>query len=52
MPSQYTLAFALVFVDLAGIDVTVRQVWQDRETIFGRLQDPGLKAWYQLKTAR
>ena len=52
MPSQYALAFALVFVDRAGIEVTGRQVWQDRETIFGRLQDPGLNAWYQLKTAR
>ncbi len=52
MSSQYAVAFALVLVDRAGIDVTGRQVWQDRETIFGRLQDRGLNAWYQLKTAR
>lgn len=52
MPSQYAAAFALVLVDRAGIDVTGRRVWQDRETIFGQLQDRGLNAWYRLKTAR
>jgi len=55
MPSQYAVAFALVFVDRAGIDVTGRRVWQDRDAIFGRLQDRGdrgLSAWYRLKTVR
>jgi hypothetical protein len=51
MPSQYAAAFELVFVDRAGIEVTGRRVWQDRETIFGQLQDRGLNAWYRLKTA-
>ena len=51
MPLQYAAAFALVFVDRAGIEVTGRRVWQDRETIFERLQDRGLNAWYRLKTA-
>jgi len=51
MPAQYAVAFALVYCDLAGIDVTSRRVWEDRERIFGVLRDPGLTAWYQIKTA-
>ena len=51
IPAQYAAAFALVFVDRAGIDVTARRVWNDREEIFGRLRDQGLRFWYQLKTA-
>ena len=50
MPAQYALAFALVYCDLAGIDVTARRVWEDRDTIFGVLRDPGLSAWYQVRT--
>ncbi len=52
IPSQYAVAFALVFVDRAGLDVTERQVWQDREQIFGRIRDQGLNAWYRQKTDR
>ena len=48
--SQYAAAFALVFVDRAGIDVTGRRVWADREAVFGRLRDQGLRIWYRLKT--
>ena len=50
VPVQYAAAFALVFIDRAGIDVTRRQVWNDREEIFGRLRDQGLQVWYELKT--
>ena len=50
MPAQYALAFALVYCDLAGIDVGARRVWEDRELIFGVLRDPGLNAWYQVRT--
>ena len=50
VPAQYAAAFALVFIDRAGIDVTRRQVWNDREEIFGRLRDQGLQVWYELKT--
>ncbi|HCQ98973.1 MAG TPA: hypothetical protein DIU48_06105 [Acidobacteria bacterium] len=50
LPAQYAVAFALVYCDLAGIDVTNRRVWADRERIFGVLRDPGLTAWYQVKT--
>ena len=50
LPAQYAAAFALVFVDRAGIDVTRRRVWADREQVFGRLRDQGLRIWYQLKT--
>jgi hypothetical protein len=50
MPAQYAVAFALVYCDLAGIDATSTQMWRDREQIFGALRDPGLTAWYQIKT--
>jgi ubiquinone/menaquinone biosynthesis C-methylase UbiE len=50
MPAQYAVAFALIYCDLAGIDVTRTRVWEDREQIFGLLRDPGLTAWYQIKT--
>ena len=50
LPAQYAAAFALVFVDRAGVDVTRRRVWADREQVFGRLRDQGLRIWYQLKT--
>ena len=50
VPAQYAAAFALVFIDRAGIDVTRRQVWTNREEIFGRLRDQGLQVWYELKT--
>ncbi len=51
VPAQYAAAFALVFIDRAGIDVTRLQVWNDREEIFGRLRDQGLQVWYELKTS-
>lgn len=50
VPPEYAAAFALVIVDRAGIDVTRRRIWADRGTIFGRLRDPGLRAWYEMKT--
>ena len=50
VPAQYAAAFALVFIDRAGIDVTRRQVWNDREEIFGRLRDQGLQVWHELKS--
>ena len=50
LPAQYAAAFALVFVDRAGVDVTRRRVWADREAVFGRLRDQGLRIWYRLKT--
>ena len=49
VPAQYAVAFALVFCDLAGIDVTDRRVWRDRRDIFRDLRDPGLNAWYQVR---
>ena len=51
MPALYAAAFALVYCDLAGIDVTRTRIWEDREEVFGGLRDPGLSAWYRLKTA-
>ena len=50
LPAQYAAAFGLIFVDRAGIDVTRRRVWADREQVFGRLRDQGLRIWYRLKT--
>ena len=49
MPARYAVAFALVYCDLAGIDVAGTRIWEDREQVFGVLRDPGLSAWYQLK---
>ncbi len=51
VPAPYAVAFALVFCDEAGIDVTRLRVWNDREEVFGVLRDQGLRAWYQIKTA-
>jgi len=51
LPAQYAVAFALVYCDLAGIDVTATRMWQDHERVFPALRDPGLSAWYQMKTA-
>jgi len=51
IPRQYAIAFALVFCDLAGVDVSARRIWQDREEVFGNLRDQGLNVWYQLKQA-
>lgn len=47
MPAQYAVAFALVYCDLAGIDVGSRRIWADRERVFGPLRDQGLNAWYR-----
>ena len=52
LPVQYAVAFALVYCDVAGIDVTQTRVWADRDRIFGRLRDPGLNAWYREKTGQ
>ena len=49
--AQYAVAFALVFVDRAGIDVTSRRVWADSEKVFGPLRDRGLALWYRMKSA-
>ena len=51
MPAQYAVAFALVFVDRAGVDVTGRRVWRDSEQVFGVLQDQGLGLWYRNKSS-
>jgi len=50
MPAQYAVAFALVYCDLAGIDVRSRRIWADRERVFGPLRDQGLNVWYRLQT--
>ena len=52
IPAQYAAAFALVFLDEAGIDVRSRRIWQDRQEVFGVLRDRGLNVWYQVKTMR
>jgi len=49
LPPPYAVAFALVFCDLAGVDVTSRQVWKDREAIFAGLREESLDVWFQSK---
>jgi len=49
VPASYAAAFALVFVDQAGIDVTTRPIWNDHDRIFSTLRDQGLTLWHQLK---
>ena len=51
MPAEYAVAFALVFADRAGVDVTARRIWEDSGQVFGVLRDQGLGLWYQLKRA-
>jgi ubiquinone/menaquinone biosynthesis C-methylase UbiE len=51
IPPRYAVAFALVFLDEAGIELTDRRVWTDRERVFGVLRDQGLGVWYESKTA-
>jgi hypothetical protein len=51
MPPPYAVAFALVFVDQAGVDVRQRRIWSDAEQVFGPLRDQGLGLWYELKSA-
>ena len=51
MPPQYAIAFALVFADRAGVDVTNRRIWGDAERMFGGIRDNGLNLWYQIKSA-
>ena len=50
VPPQYATAFALVFIDRAGIDVTARRVWKDRDAVFRGLRDRGLNFWYEFRT--
>ena len=52
IPAQYAAAFALVFLDEAGIDVRSRRIWEDRREVFEVLRDRGLNFWYQVKTMR
>ena len=47
LPTQYVAAYAIAFCGLAGIDISNRRVWKDRERIFLRLQDPALNMWFQ-----
>lgn len=51
LSAQSAVAFALVFVDRAGIDVTSRRVWSDSERVFQAVRDQGLGLWYRLKSA-
>ncbi len=50
LAAPYAVAFALVFCDRAGIDVTTRRVWRDRDQVFSAIRDQGLKVWYGIKS--
>ena len=49
LPPPYAVAFALIFCDASGVDVTSRKIWKDREAVFGGLREESLNAWFQLK---
>ncbi len=49
IPPEYVAAFALVFCDAAGIDVTKRRIWRDAELIFETLREAWLKDFYALR---
>lgn len=51
IPAPYAVAFALVLVERAAVDISRRQVWDDREMVFGRLRDQGLNVWYETQRA-
>ena len=38
-------ASAMRIVDRAGIDITAKAIWQDRDRILAQLRNPGLRAW-------
>jgi hypothetical protein len=47
IPAEYAIAFSLVFLDEAGLDVTARRVWEDHQEIFGVLRPiMGINVWY------
>ncbi|TDI45981.1 MAG: methyltransferase domain-containing protein [Acidobacteria bacterium] len=46
IPPAYVAAFALVFCDAAGIDVTTRRIWEDAELIFEPVREAWLKDFY------
>ncbi len=49
LPAEYAAAFALIWCDAAGIDVTQRGIWKDGARIFDRLREPSLQDWYASK---
>lgn len=49
MSAAYVAAFALVFCDAAGIDITKTALWAERETLFDGLRYPPLTVWYEDK---
>ncbi len=42
-------AQAMMLCDKAGIDITRKAIWRDRETILASVTDPDVKAWLQQK---
>jgi hypothetical protein len=46
----YAAAFALVYCDLAGVDVTARRVWEDAPAIFAGVSDEALTRWYRSRS--
>ena len=40
-------ARAMKILDEAGIDITGKAIWRDRERILSKLEDAGLRQWLQ-----
>jgi hypothetical protein len=45
-------ARAMKLVDEAGVNITRKAIWRDRDTIAKKLTDPALKGWIQQRAAR
>lgn len=49
IPPAYVAAFALVFCDAAGIEVTTRRIWEDAQLIFEPLREAWMKDFYAVR---
>jgi len=46
VPGFYAAAFGLVLCERAGIDIRGTRMWDDRATIFERVELRELNSWY------
>jgi len=49
LPSEDAVALAIVYMDRAGIDVTRKRIWRERERFVPALNDAGLKQFFETR---